>query len=469
MHLFTQFQHSVNWNAFFYTTYKMASTLLTLFLYRHLTTKDFSVWANMNSMIFLILLWIDCGFRKSIPRYCPEFAGNHCAHRGFIRYIIMFQISILLLSTPFFLFVLTKTVNIIPSTALLILGGLLFFIEGLLSLMRLIFHAHFWHKQFNLVSTAIMFIEIVTNLTIIIYIPTSYSILKGIFITKLIASAIIVAISLYMLKKRNEHYSYNEKTIDTNKQWQEFIKHSGFMWVNNNLKSLTERNFLVPLLTNIAGPAQANLFKVANDGALLFYRTIVKTIGTTDTALFAHVETVAEKKKLAPIAFQKVATKITSLCLPLLGILLLLFLLGKGITKNILVFQSFFIITIGYLLESILSPYERVLEVKRCYTSLFIAYIPYISTLVIMFTYFYSIVSLIGLLGMLIIIHGVRLVSSACMVYAASQRFDVKFPLQFVLGMTALCVGISLVTWLICISTPLGCYVCSLLWWLPGF
>ena len=90
-----------------------------------------------------------------------------------------------------------------------------------------------------------------------------------------------------------------------------FIKHSLIMWANNNLKSLSERNFLVPFFTHIFGPGPANLFKVANDGALLFYRIAIKTIGTTDTSLLAHIETSQQHKKLMPIRAQEPKSKIT--------------------------------------------------------------------------------------------------------------------------------------------------------------
>lgn len=455
-----KFQQGINWNAFFYAFYKISSTILTFALFHYLNTKDFSTWANINSIIFLTLLWIDCGFRKSIPRYCPEFAKNRQSHQQFISSIIRFQILLLTLTLPLFILSLNYIAN--TTTMLLIFAGVTFFIEGLISITRLIFHAHFWNKQFNITSTVIMLLEMITSGIITIYVKTSAIILPGIFIAKIIAGTSTLIISMYLFKKLYLYNSYPQgKTIDQRLQRREFIIHSGFMWLNNNLKSLTERNFLVPIVTTTYGPAQANIFKVIHDGALLFHRIIVKTIGTTDTALLAHIEVSPEKENLMPLAFQKVAKQIAAICLPFLGILLLLFLLTNTAMRDINVFRYFFIITISYFIESLLSPYERVLEVKRCYSSLFKAYVPYIIMLTIFFIY--PIMSLIGLLPFLLVIHIVRLVSSFLMVQRARKMFGVQFPLQFAFTITVLCLFMSFGVYGFCVMASLGSFVIEIM------
>ena len=98
--VFSKFSQGVNWNGIFYSTYKTFTTILSFLLFKFLITQDFSIWANINSVIFLLLLWLDFGFRKSIPRYLPEFAKNREAHKRFIQYILYFQFSILLITTP---------------------------------------------------------------------------------------------------------------------------------------------------------------------------------------------------------------------------------------------------------------------------------------------------------------------------------------------------------------------------------
>src|SRR5581483_10932205 len=72
-------------------------------LYRSLSVADFSTWANITSIIFLMLLWIDCGFRKSIPRFCPEFSRDKLLHKRFITYLILFYSTLLMISVPLFI------------------------------------------------------------------------------------------------------------------------------------------------------------------------------------------------------------------------------------------------------------------------------------------------------------------------------------------------------------------------------
>lgn len=415
--IFAKFSQGVNWNGIFYSIYKTFTTLLSFALFKYLTTQDFSTWANINSIIFLALLWIDLGLRKSIPRYCPEFAKDKRAHQKFIRYLLIFQTILLTITTPLLIYILQKFTRLLDlqnATLFLYMGATLFFIEGLIGLQRLIYHAHFWNKQFNILTTCALMLEMIIDICILLYAPTSIDILKGIFATKLCVGFLINVGGIGMLKQLYKDKNYpGTHTINSKETGKEFIKHSAIMWINTNLKSLSERNVLVPLFTYTMGAPIANLFKVANDGALFFYRILLKTIGTTDTALLAHVQSMNEEKKLMPIAFQKLASKIAGLCIPLLGILVALFLYEQYLFPSTFVFQTFFIMTIGYILELMVSVYERVLEIKRRYVLLMCAYVPYIGMLYVMLAL--NLVSSIGLIWSLCIIHSVRLVSSLIM------------------------------------------------------
>jgi len=186
------------------------------------------------------------------------------------------------------------------------------------------------------------------------------------------------------------------------------------MWTNNNLKSLSERNFFIPFITYTMGPVLANSFKIANDAALLFYRIVVKTIGTTDTLLLAHIVTL-KQKKLMRFAFTKLTTKVTRLCLPLLGVVFFLAIKGSRSTQNPFVFHLFIIMAIGYLIETMFLPYERMLEVNSKYKYLALAYIPYVVMLMGIFSGITM--PFFGLLGSIMIVHGVRLVSLSMIVY----------------------------------------------------
>ena len=420
--LLSKFSQGISWNALFYSIYKIFFTSLSFLLYRYLTTHDYSTWANLNSIMYLLLLWIDCGLRKSIPRYAPIFAQSKHQHRLFTTYVIYFQFALLILCLPIFIYCVE---GILPIHApqLVILGALIFIFEGLISLLRLIYHAHFWNKQFNLLNSAILLVEILINVNLVIFSTSSSTILFGILLTKLCSGIIITLVALSWLTKLYNDKNYPEiKPIDLGGTTKGFIKHSAMMGINNNLKSLTERNFLTPLLTYMYGSAQANIFKIANDGALLFYRIAIKTIGTTDTALLAHVQTLPDGKRLLPIAFKQLTRAIKIVCLPLVALVFLLPLARTSLFPSSSAYQAFFIMAIGYLLEMLLSPYERVLETNRNYALLILAYLPYLFMLIILFLF--NLPKFLSMLSILFIIHALRLVGSLIMAFFAHKKHN---------------------------------------------
>jgi len=437
--LLNKFNQSIGWNAFLYAIYKVLFTSLSFFLYSRLETQDFSLWANLNAMVFLLLLWLDCGLRKAIPRFAPEFAKNKRAHRGFIKGVILFKIAVLLLALPILMLILGNVLpkfNLANIKVLTLLGLFLFLAEGLASTIKLIFHAHFWNKQFNLLAAAMMVAQMVANWLLIIgYQPNSAAIVVIVFSTKIVASLITVFVSLYLLKhmRRTIDYPATRFTCQP-KPWRRLIKHSSFMWGSTFIKSLTERNFIVPALTYTIGPAGANLFKVANDGALLFYRIVLKTIGTTDTSLLTYSTTLSElptsprlrrtgrrtgapkREKALDWAFKKLIKKMAKLCLAagvIVGCVILI--KGNGLFANTTAFTLFTIMVTGYLLEALLSPFERLLEVTSAYRFLASAYLPYIMMLGLFF--FTPIASILGLIGAIILVQGMRLTSSLLMIY----------------------------------------------------
>jgi len=415
--LFSKFSQGLNWNALLYTTYKLLFTLLSFMLFNTLTTIDFSCWANVNSTVFLLLLWLDFGFRKSVPRYSPEFVKDNQANKKFMSALILFQLLVLISSIPllqFFLKIIIETTLNQPKTPLIVLGSMLFITEGIIAILRLVYHSYFLHKQFNLLAIIMMIVEMVGNIGLIYTISQSSTLLTAILMAKIVTNTIMSIISSIMLVKIVPPSIATPTKINVRQVTKNFIKHSAIMWVNNNLKSLSERNFFIPFLTYTMGPALANSFKIANDAALLFYRIVIKTIGTTDTLLLAYIVTL-KQKKLMQFAFTKLTTKVTRLCLPLLGIVLFLAIKGGKSTQNPFIFHSFIIMAIGYLVETMLLPYERILEVNNKYKYLFLAYIPYVIMLINIFTG--TTMPFFGLLGSIMIVHGVRLVSLSMIVY----------------------------------------------------
>jgi len=438
--LFKNFHNAINWNAFLYVIQKGLFCFSSFLLYKNLSVATFSLWANINCFIFLFLLWIDFGFRKSVPRYAPEFAQIKNGTKKFVRGLIFFQLTVLAIATPLFFLLahfFLKQVHISCPPSLLFFACGLFFVEGMVALVRLVFHSYFWNKQFNLLSSVVLLFQMICVVALIYTTDIDKKTVHILFFIKIVAGVFILGASVYMLR-----FLYKDKTYCNKKKpalsltkgvnklpTKKFIQHSGVMWATSFTKSLTERNFLVPLFTVWFGPGPASLFKLANDAALFFQRVAIKTIGTTDTSLFAHLEARGEGKKSLAVAFSKLATKLTALCIPLLGISLFVFCSGYRLPGNTPLTSTLFLtLVICYLLHVLLSAYERILEVKRKYRMLFIIYLPYIALLgSCFFLFHYGLVSSIGLLGCIGIIHGVRLVSVSIAAQIARAQFGVRF------------------------------------------
>ena len=446
-----KFNQGIKWNAFFYTFRKGLSTIFTIILFKKLSMQNFAIWANINSFIFLILLWLDFGFRKSLPRFCPVFAKNKKSMQRFIRYIVLFQSTVLAVVVSILL-ILANTIVIrlhIPDTInLLYLGCALFVLEGIIAVMRLIYHSYFWQRQFNSLISIIITIKTAFLMVLILLNYKNSTFLKIIFTTEIIAGSVAATLLLFMLRYLYKDTNYpGDQKINFAKTSKAFIIHSSVMWANNNLKSLSERNFMMLALTHMLGPAVANLFKIANDSALLFQRVVKKTIGTTDTSLLSHVQTLPEHKKLMPIAFNSLINRIVTFCIPLLGLFFIFILHFSYLFKNQFIYKAFFLITIFYLTEAMISPYERLLEVKRRYVILFFSYLPYI--VIIISFFIFDVISLLGLLYTLLIIHIGRLISVFLMMLYVRYTYKIKFPFKNIskiaLFITPIVVGISII------------------------
>lgn len=389
--------------------------MLSFVLFKMLNTEEFSVWANSNACMYIILLWLDCGFRKSVPRFAPEFAQNKHAMQKFIRNLFCFQGILLTATLPLFIGFLWYIAPMPIQNygcSFLLLMSVLFISEGIRSLFQRIYHAYFWHKQFNLLHIGSLTTEIAVTMTLISFLKTN-TLIYAIFCIKSIRSVSVSLYSWYMLNHlyKDKDYQHNS-TINTKQLYRNFITHSGIMWTSTSAKSLTERNVLLPLLTYILGPAPANIFKLANDCALLFYRTIIKTIGSTDTALLAHAKVLGDRK--LSIAFSQLKRKTLLLCMPLVTVVIAICLVAGKYNNQNTILHIFMILIVGYLFEFILSPYERLLEINHKYKTLFICYLPYFILLACLFIT--PISNKFSIVGLMLLIHGIRLLSSALMV-----------------------------------------------------
>ena len=427
-----RFNSALSWNAALYIIYKIFFTGLSLALFNTLRTNDYSLWANTNSIIFLFLLWIDCGMRKSVPRFIPEFLFSDKSTHRFLMWISALQMFLIFAATPLLYKSLAYTATVLHQDSLyaITFGLALFFTQGIIAIIRLIYHSYFMQKQFNLLAIIIMTIEMICNLFFFFSTEHTVHFVYTLFTTKLCADVILAVISIPLFIKLMQGGVYPELVADkqikhpTEKKLEkQFIVHSFFMWATTAIKSLTERNFLVPLITHTAGPEAANIFKVANDGALIFYRFILKTIGTADTSLLTYAG-MHNKKDLLDNAFTKLRSRVAGLCLPLLGVIVLLAVYKSVFFSNHYVFHIFILMATCYLIETLLLPFERIIEVKRDYFNLIIGYIPY--AIIIFIITNRILMTSIGTVQFIIIVHSVRLVSAFLFVYLSRRVYSVR-------------------------------------------
>lgn len=449
--LLFKFDQGINWNAILSISHKILSVVVSYILFRICSAADYNLWANAQGLIFITLLWIDGGLRKSIPRFAPIFASNHTTPT-FIKYITAFQLVALILAAPLIMMGSSKlltTLNLSYPVAPYIL--ILFILEGIISLIRLIYHSYFWHKVFN--ETYLSMITIETVITLIIISLNITPLIPSLLLTKIISNVILISMTARHIPAIMRDPAYKDiKANGITDPTSEFITHTAAMWGSNAIKSISERNGLMPIFTSIFGPEQANLFKVANDGAVVVYRTLIKTIGTTDTSLLAHSKVIGAGEVGLQKAFKKVSTKVAGLCIPVLGIIGGIYSSMYEFLYDHVVFHIIFILIGGYVIEVALSSYERVLEINFRYRYLVYAYIPYILILtfilipLLTLTPLISIIPIstlslilslgltptritsIGLVPLLVCMHSVRLVSSLLMAYYARGLYGLSFP-----------------------------------------
>lgn len=439
--LYQRFSAGFHYNAALYLMYKIASTGITLALYNRFDCKTFSLYGNINSIIFLILLWLEFGLQKTVPRFCLDYATDNKHLHTFMQRLLQFKATVLIAAIPIYIWLTYNFIirlEIFNVKDLLYIGILLLLTEGIVSIIRLMYHAYFLHRIFNNLNALTIGIEVLISIIGILTIKDDRNVVLMLLCSKSIANTILIALAwknisiIYSQMSSNDQNSLSEGQV--NKQ---FIKHAAIMYFNNSAKSLSERNFLFPLFTITFGIQIANMFKVALDGALLFYRIVVKTIGTTDTALFAHLLHINKKDETWQIAFKKLCTKIAALVIPLAAIIYILYRYKLCSNYSPFVFQLFLIITICLLTETIFSPYERMLEVNRNYWLLACAYMPYL--LVMSLLLLTNIMTSIGILNTVLIIHAVRLVSALIMACITRLYYGLRYPigsLLFITGMT---------------------------------
>jgi O-antigen/teichoic acid export membrane protein len=415
--IFHSFSSALTANALLHLFSKVFSTMITFIVYSTASTNDFATWATIMSTIFLVLLWLDGGLRKSIPRYAPEFST---IQRHLLFPLLQLQLILLILASPLMLYFLAR---ITSNCYLIILALSIYVLEGITSCLRSLYHAYFYHHFFNQQTAYATTTETVLTLAAVAMVPATH-LITALLAAKLISTCMIATIAITGWQQQPSALFIAESIP---KNYHHFIRHTVWMWGMTIATSISERNFLLPFIAYATNMHTTALFKVSHDAALLLYRFIIKTIGSTDTALLAHVYIYNKDRissdNLMQQSVQKLSTQIARLALPLIGILIATVPAGYWFYYDSVGFHAFLIMAIGYLLETIWIPYERVLEVHHKYKILFYVYLLYIISITMTFFLFY--ISWIGLCIFLMCIHGVRLVIGILMRYSVYRLYGI--------------------------------------------
>ncbi|HJM68655.1 MAG TPA: hypothetical protein QGF02_01795 [Candidatus Babeliales bacterium] len=413
------FHSAINWNALLHITMNISYTAIsTIFFYR-LTNAHYNIWANINSFIYIILLWCDCGFRKAIPLYLPRIESDKQSLSRFIRFIIISQLiicSIGMISLGFILFRLTH------SPSFVIYGLLVFLLEAPLVLLQSLYHGKFLNREYNGRIISLLMIELFFMSSLFLFLPSTI-LLHAYFILRI---TFLATSNLVTGSKIAKEYSTNSQPRSTKEEGGEnklvlFARHSLTMWSTTTLRSLSERNILVPLLTFMVGAQAANVYKLGNDWALFIQRAIIKSIGTTDISLIAHINHYCNFHDINNI-FQKIMRKVLMLVIPSAFIVFLSFLyqFNSGFSFT---FILFLVLVCSYLFEILCAPYQRILEAQRHYKFLFAVHCLYLIIPLLCF-----LTPLHNLVNILFIVIGIRALTVLCCLVYARLLYGLTIP-----------------------------------------
>jgi O-antigen/teichoic acid export membrane protein len=427
-------KHALGWNTLLYGIHKSSSTLLTFVLYHHLPAEQFALWAITNSVIFLALIWTDFGFKKSVLRFFPELKAERRLYLQRLSLIGLVRILLLLGTTPIIYYMIQHyNKNALPFW--IIVG--IYTTEGTIQFLQSVYHAQFLHKNFNLFRALFLILE--TGISFCVLLSQQQDPLFFIFYTK-VCSSIICSIGLLGLlfcskPVLKEAYC----TVALPFCWSLFVRHASIMWITGMCKSFSERNIVIPLIAATLGPKQAGLCKVAQDGALFFQRTIIKTFGSTAISYLSYS---SSDETVMVRSLEKLCKMTIALSIPLALIVLCI---GSVVYRSSqpMLLELFLIFLFFYLIELLFFGYETFLEVNYYYKALLYCYIPYcISIVAIGYSLF---ANYLALYGCIIALHSARTISIFCMIYATESKIAFAYPYAFALSvLRTSCIAIAL-------------------------
>lgn len=438
--LISRWHQALRWNGVLFFISQCGKTVSSWILFTHLSATHYAALANVQSLVFLAVLILDLGLSRALPQFCLSFAHNARGKKQFIYTVIQAKIAITIISTLIGLGVLLYIQPILSASLsvyhLAILGFLLFIIESTRSLLRLVFYAYLWHKRYNIGESILIGIRTIMMIGTSLYYTDPQHIVYSILIIEIVISLCIVMRSLCLLPKllKDPRYS-GEKKLDHPHLLASFMKHSLAMWTITSIGTLSQRNVLVPLFSFVGNAEVASLFKVSNDMALLVERFILKTIGTTDTTLFAHATTqhIANAKHYRCVyseLWDEFHKKLLLLTIPLAG--LVIFVFTTSDKHQVVTLFSF--LSLCYLGRLLFIGYRRQLEISRKYRLLLYSMTPYGLIILLYWLLYIKIIPLTleTLLPILLGIQTLSLLSCFLRMFFADKLSHQPYPYSYV-------------------------------------
>jgi hypothetical protein len=183
------------------------------------------------------------------------------------------------------------------------------------------------------------------------------------------------------------------------------------------------------------------MFKIANDAALIFQRTVLRTLGSADMSLLSYALLTNGQQQLFQ-TFAYLMRTIIMLTFPLATITIVVTYTFHTLATTDLV-MIFGVIMTGYMFEMLLSPYERLLEVNFKLKQLALSYSPYCigyAALVVALLH-----GKISLLVCIALTQTVRIISSLCMFWYGKNIYQQSFPTLLLGKILSICLAVLFV------------------------
>ena len=403
----TQFHTAVHWNTVAYVCQRAAYTILHIYLYYHIPTTSFVAWTSLLSIIYITIYMCDAGLRKSIPLYIDTpYIQRWCLA---VYSVIGIAITPIVIAYAYWL----SPYPIIDNTSIMLyLIPLLVISQTLLIGARIVHTSQFNNRSFAYINTLWLAIEVTITIAVIEYTQTAQAISICLASKAIFGSAAVVH-AMYTLPRSINTTRQSSRTL--------FTQHTTYMWGISIIRSLSERNVMMPVLAWIAPPDIAAIYKIVHDAVMMIYRTLIKSIDINDITILRDARTRA-------YAFFQLSIKLINWCTVACCVLVAIDYMMTSINA----YHSLLLV-IGYssIIEVVISPWDRLREITYDYRQPMIIYtcaymIPIMYTI-----WLYPFQVYEHVFGFICAVYGARLLATAILLYRTMHITPVTYPWRY--------------------------------------